>query len=145
MKTISLITSALLIVATSSCSSNNNEKGNNDTSNVAIETIQQSSDTSQGLNLEQGKPVCIDFFAEWCPPCQQMKPIFHEMEKKYGEKIQFISANTDEYPELAHSYGVEAIPTFIFINSDHQEIGRITGACSPSEIETQLNEILKHK
>ncbi len=142
MKTINLIASALMLAVVTSCSNNktNDKKASVDSADNSLrhETIIQSVP-----NFEEGKPVCIDFYAEWCPPCQQMKPIFHELGNKYGDKIQFVSANTDEYPELAHSYGIEAIPTFVFLNADHQETGRITGACPAEDLQSELNKLIK--
>ncbi len=139
MKKMILLAATILLMASASC----NKKPEN--------TAAPKSDTSQnvapnlppGLDMEKGKPYVIDFYADWCPPCRQMKPVFAEMEKKYGSEIKFVKADVDEFPDLAKSYGVEAIPTFVLVNSEGEEVSRITGACPASDLETALKGIRK--
>lgn len=71
-------------------------------------------------------PIILDVYATWCGPCQQMTPIFEELEKELGSKIKFAKLNVDEARELSIQYGVTSVPTFIFIkNSEikHKETG----------------------
>ena len=58
-------------------------------------------------------PVIVDFFAEWCGPCQAMVPIFEEISEKFKNKIKFIKINVDESQEIAQNYSVMSIPTLI--------------------------------
>lgn len=71
-------------------------------------------------------PIILDVYATWCGPCQQMNPIFEELEKELGSKVKFAKLNVDEARELSIQYGVTSVPTFIFIkNSEikHKETG----------------------
>ena len=54
-------------------------------------------------------PVVIDVFAEWCGPCQQMAPIFEELEKEHGDAYKFVKLNVDQSRELAIQFGVEHV------------------------------------
>jgi len=59
------------------------------------------------------KPVVVDFWAEWCPPCLYMAPIFEEVASRLSGKAVFAKVNVDECPDLAERYGIMAIPTII--------------------------------
>jgi thioredoxin 1 len=68
----------------------------------------------------------LDFYADWCGPCQMMKPIFAELEKEYHGRVTFTVINVDESPERSTQYNVLGIPTYI-IMKDGAEAGRIVG------------------
>lgn len=74
-----------------------------------------------------GLPMVVDFYADWCPPCRQMKPLFDSFAEKYRGRIDFVSINVDDNPTLASAYKVESIPCFVFISSDGREVGRAVG------------------
>jgi thioredoxin 1 len=64
------------------------------------------------------KPVIIDFWATWCPPCMKMKPIFEELANELKEQYVFASVNIDEGQKIAQKYGVTNIPTFKVIKNN---------------------------
>lgn len=71
-------------------------------------------------------PVVVDVYATWCGPCQQMMPIFDELEKELAGKVKFCKLNVDEARDLSIHYGVTSVPTFIFIKNNevkHKETG----------------------
>lgn len=57
----------------------------------------------------------LDFNATWCGPCRQFSPVFHDAAKQYAGKVDFISIDTDVNPETARAFGIQAIPTVIFL------------------------------
>lgn len=59
--------------------------------------------------------VLIDFWAEWCGPCQQMLPILDQFAEKMGDKLIVGKVNVDDSPEIAWKFGVMSIPTFILL------------------------------
>lgn len=61
------------------------------------------------------KPCIIDCFAPWCSPCRAMEPLFAELDKEYGDKIDFYKVNTESESELSSLFGIRSIPTFLFI------------------------------
>ena len=85
--------------------------------------------TKENVEKEIGQsklPVILDVYATWCGPCQQMAPIFDELEKEMSDKVKFAKLNVDEARELSIQYGVTSVPTFVFIkNNDikHKEVG----------------------
>lgn len=87
------------------------------------------------------KPVIIDVYAIWCGPCQQMNPIFEELEKELGSSYTFAKLNVDESRELSIKYGVSSVPTFIFIK-DGQIKGKETGYMAKSDLKNKLSSLL---
>lgn len=93
--------------------------------------------------LSQSKKIIVvDFYADWCGPCQMMKPIFEELanETKYQDRVEFIKVNVDENPELASQYNIFSIPTFIFFKNG-QPIKNITGAVSKENFISEIDSL----
>lgn len=61
------------------------------------------------------RPVVIDFYATWCRPCKMMSPIVEQLAKQYTGKVDFYKVDIDQEPELASVFGIQSIPTFLFI------------------------------
>lgn len=72
-------------------------------------------------------PKLWDFWAVWCPPCKELKPIIEALEKEYEGKIEIRSINVDENKELAQKFEVKAIPTLVFLDAKGNELSRIVG------------------
>lgn len=68
----------------------------------------------------------LDFYAEWCVPCQMMKPVFAELEKEYEGKVKFTVIDVDAHPDQSNAHHVLGIPTYI-IKKDGQEVDRLVG------------------
>lgn len=68
--------------------------------------------------LQSEKPVLVDFYAEWCGPCQMMGPVVEEISNEVND-AKVCKINIDEQMSIAQKYGVMSIPTFIvFKNGD---------------------------
>lgn len=61
------------------------------------------------------KPVIIDLYADWCPPCKKLSPILDDIQKEYGDKIQIYKVNVDKEAELAQLFNANSIPLMVFI------------------------------
>ena len=75
----------------------------------------------------------LEFYADWCGPCQMMMPVVDEFEKAHPE-IKVTRKNVDEDEALAEEYGVYTIPCFIFLK-DGKEIKREEGMISMKKLE----------
>lgn len=87
------------------------------------------------------KPMLLDFSATWCGPCRMQKPILEELEKKYGDKVEFKVVDVDENQELASKYGIHAVPTLI-IQKDGTEVKRFMGVTQGSVLASELDKLL---
>ncbi len=69
----------------------------------------------------------IDYYADWCGPCQMMAPVIGELEKDLVGKIEFEKINVDKNSDRAGMSGVLSIPTYV-IEKDGKEVDRLVGA-----------------
>ncbi|MCK4651105.1 thioredoxin [Candidatus Babeliales bacterium] len=67
--------------------------------------------------LESNKPVLVDFWAEWCIPCQMLTPIIQDIINEFNEKIKIGKLNIDKNPSIAATFEIEAIPTLILFHN----------------------------
>lgn len=65
-----------------------------------------------------GLPAIIDFYADWCGPCKMVAPILEELSKEYEGRLVIYKVNTDEEQELSAVFGIQSIPTILFIDAD---------------------------
>ena len=72
-------------------------------------------------------PKLWDFWATWCPPCKELKPTIEALEKEYEGKIEIRSIDVDQNKDLAQKFGVQAIPTLVFLDAKGNELSRIVG------------------
>ena len=75
-------------------------------------------------------PAIIDFYADWCAPCKMVAPILEDLAMEYSGKIMVYKVDTENEQELASVFGIQSIPTLLFIPKEGQpqaamgEIGR---------------------
>jgi thioredoxin 1 len=77
--------------------------------------------------LQSELPTVVDFYADWCGPCQVVSPIIDSLSIEYPGRVKFAKVDTDANPDLAEKFGVMSIPT-VFIFKNGQIIERIVGA-----------------
>lgn len=99
--------------------------------------------TTENYNelLAQGKPMVIDFSAEWCGPCRKMAPIVDTMADKYDGQVIVGSCDVDENEELAQQFSIYTIPAIIFIK-DGQPVDKSIGAVPANSIEEKIKTLL---
>lgn len=62
-------------------------------------------------------PAIIDFYADWCGPCKMVAPVLEELSKEYEGRLNIYKVNTDVEQELSAIFGIQSIPSFLFIDA----------------------------
>ena len=91
----------------------------------------------------EGKVPCmIDFYADWCGPCKMVAPVLEELQKEYGSKLVIYKVNTEEQQELAGLFGIQSIPSLLFVPVEGQP-QMAMGALPKSTFEQAIADVLK--
>ena len=90
--------------------------------------------------MKNGKPVLVDFGANSCMPCRQLRPILKDIEKEYTGKASILVIDVYKYQDLAREHRVQLIPTLIFFDKGGKEIYRHVGAWDKDSIVGKLKE-----
>jgi thioredoxin 1 len=92
------------------------------------------------LILKKPKAV-VDFWAPWCHPCMQFKPVFEKVGAEHPD-VSFGKVNIEDYRDIALEFGVMSIPTIIFFKHG-EEVGRFTGTIPEEAFKARIKEFFK--
>jgi thioredoxin len=84
----------------------------------------------------------VDFYADWCGPCQAYAPTLESLAQELKGKAQFVKINIDDARAEARAYSIRSIPTLVFLR-DGKEIARATGALPRSQLAHEIQRLLK--
>ena len=73
--------------------------------------IEVTDDTFTREVLESERPVLVDFWAEWCPPCHRLSPLLDELATEYEGRVRIVKLDVDANPRVTREYGVMSMPT----------------------------------
>lgn len=83
------------------------------------------------------RPVLVQYYADWCGPCQMLKPIIDQISKEMDD-VEFFRVDIDQHRDLAVNEGVQSIPTIV-LYKDGKEVARDAGFKPKNLLETWLN------
>ncbi|HOH81625.1 MAG TPA: thioredoxin family protein [Methanoregulaceae archaeon] len=87
--------------------------------------------------IQMGKPVVLDFFAEWCGPCRRQGPYLEDLKQNMGERIEIRKIDVDQNMDLANKYGIRVVPTLV-IEKDGKVVRTLEGVTSSDSLESML-------
>jgi thioredoxin 1 len=109
---------------------------------MANEPIHVSDAAFDQAVLKSKVPVVVDFWAPWCGPCRMIAPTLEKLAGEYAGKVVIAKVNTDDNAEYAMKYGVQGIPTLLFVR-DGQIVDRLVGAAPYPMIKQRVEALVK--
>jgi thioredoxin 1 len=90
---------------------------------------------------EGNLPAIVDFYADWCQPCKMIAPVLEELALEYAGKIVVYKVDTENEQELASVFGIQSIPTLLFIPKEGQPQSAM-GALARQTFEKVIKNVL---
>jgi thioredoxin 1 len=117
---------------------------------MALEHLTKESFKTKVFDFEAGKewkfagtkPAIIDFYADWCAPCRMVAPLLEELKEEYGDKLDIFKINTENERELAAMFGIQSIPSLLFIPTEGQP-QMAMGALPKETFKKAIADVLK--
>jgi thioredoxin len=88
--------------------------------------------------LASERPVVVDFWAEWCPPCHMISRVLDELAVEFGDAMTVAKLNYDENPETGRAYGVLSLPTLLVFRGG-EVVDTMIGARSKAVLRNALS------
>jgi thioredoxin 1 len=109
---------------------------------MASDLIKHISDASFEADvLKSGKPVLVDYWAEWCGPCKMIAPILDEVSASYQDKLQVAKMNVDENRDIPAKFGIRGIPTLMLFKGGQLAATKV-GAMSKAQLTAFIDQQL---
>lgn len=97
--------------------------------------------SNEPQNQKQIPLTILDFYADWCGPCRQMKPVIEELEKEYAGRVNFEIINADTEQQKVQQFQVMSLPTYFFVK-EGKIAGQMVGYHSKHQFEKKIDELL---
>jgi thioredoxin 1 len=98
-------------------------------------------ETGKEWKYKGNLPAIVDFNADWCSPCKMVAPILEDLALEYSGKIMVYKVNTENEQELASVFGIQSIPTLLFIPKEGQPQAAM-GALPRQTFEKVIKDVL---
>ncbi len=108
---------------------------------ISVKPPESNTDEDFKKIIVSGKPFLVDFGANSCIPCRQMRPVLKEIDEEYAGKTKVLIIDVYKYQDLAREYKIQLIPTLVFFDSKGKETFRHVGVLDKKTIVAKLKEI----
>ncbi len=160
MKRLFLISIAMTVAGLTSCSGNSQQAKNvvkkqvltqQNAKKMNVQELTAETFKQKVMNydihpnewiFEGSRPAIIDFYATWCGPCKQTAPIVEKLAEDYAGRIDVYKVDVDQQQELAAFFGVQSIPTILFIPKEGTP-QRVSGAMPRSGFDEAIKQVFK--
>lgn len=89
--------------------------------------------------LDQHEQVLVDFYAEWCSPCQMIAAYWGQLESENQPKVTFLKVDVEGSPEVVRAYGISAMPTLKLFKAG-KEVESVRGALPKQALQNLINQ-----
>lgn len=103
--------------------------------------VNQYTDTDLNRQIETGELTLVDFYADWCGPCQQMAPIIEKIAADYEGRLTVGKVDTMQYPQLSDKYRIVGIPLLILFKNG-EIADKILGLHAKEEVAAVIENYL---
>ncbi len=90
------------------------------------------------------EPVLVDFYADWCGPCQMMSKILVQVGSEMKGEVKIVKIDTEKYPQIASQHSIHALPTLVLFNQG-QPVDRIEGVLTAEQLTGRVRGVLGGK
>ncbi|MEL6556020.1 MAG: thioredoxin [Cyanobacteria bacterium J06621_11] len=87
------------------------------------------------------EPVLVDFYADWCGPCQMMAKILTQVGAEMKGEVKVVKIDTEKYPQIASEHQIHALPTLLLFNKG-QSVDRIEGVLTADQLVSRVRGVL---
>jgi thioredoxin 1 len=91
--------------------------------------------------LASPRPVIVEYWAQWCPPCRQLAPVLDSLAQDLAGRADLVTVNVDENPRTAARYGILHVPT-VSVFAAGQLVGQVVGARSKASLLREFGPVL---
>ena len=112
------------------------------------EPVHVTDDAFEKTVMESEIPAIVDFWAPWCGPCRMVAPILDKLAQEQAGKLLIAKVNTDENPEWAMKFGVQGIPTMLFVAEGkviHRQVGALPEPMLRETVSQFMNVVQKEE
>ena len=95
--------------------------------------VKQQYGSFEELVSGSNKPVLVDFYADWCGPCQMMAKILKDVSSQMKDEIKIAKVDTEKYPQLASKHKIHALPTMVLFKGG-EPVDRIEGVLTADQL-----------
>lgn len=88
------------------------------------------------------EPILVDFYADWCGPCQMMSKILTQVGAEMKGEVKVVKIDTEKYPQIASEHQIHALPTLVLFNKG-QSIDRIEGVLTADQLMSRVRGALE--
>lgn len=100
------------------------------------------SETEFSSKVEQsGRPVLVDFSAEWCPPCKMLAPVVERLSLEFSDQLDVYGVDIDQNQQLSQRFNISGVPTIIFFK-DGKEVKKLVGFRDYDTLKREVESVL---
>jgi thioredoxin 1 len=106
---------------------------------MASDKVQTITDGNFDTTINAGKPVLVDFWAEWCGPCRRLAPTVEELAGDYDGKVVVGKLNVDENPNTPAKFSIRGIPTLLLFKGG-QVVDQVVGLADKDSLKKVIDK-----